>query len=289
MQAANISMAKTTTRFTARPASSRIRAIGAATLAILGMFGCSGVQEDGAPAGSVDASRIPDAVPRQEPKSRYGNPSTYKVNGKRYYTLKSSSGYRERGIASWYGRKFHGRLTSSREPYDMYAMTAAHRTLPLPTYVRVKNLRNGRSIVVRVNDRGPFIPNRVIDLSYVAATKLGIVRDGTGLVEVTAIDPTRTKTYTSAGSRLKGSVHADSPPRLFLQIGAFGNRYNAERLQARIEPALAATVRIQTLTGDSPPLYRVQVGPLASVQRVDDLSSRLQQDWGLNDMHVVVD
>ena len=110
--------------------------------------------------------------------------------GETYKVLDSSQGYQERGVASWYGKKFHGRKTSSQEPYDMYAMTAAHKELPLPTYVRVRNLKNNRSIVVRVNDRGPFIDNRLIDLSYSAALKLDMVRDGTSLVEVTAISTT---------------------------------------------------------------------------------------------------
>jgi rare lipoprotein A len=170
----------------------------------------------------------------------------------------------------------------------MYAMTAAHRTLPLPTYARVRNLRNGRSVVVRINDRGPFHPNRIIDLSYAAASRLGIARNGTGLVEVTAIDPTRPVPL-AAAPRPDHTNLPVRPPRLFLQVGAFGSRNNAERLQARIEPALAASVRIQALASDSRPLYRVQIGPLATVQRVDALSSRLQRDWGLNDMYVVVD
>ena len=136
----------------------------------------------------VDISGIEDAVPRNEPVSRYGNPASYVVYGKRYYTMPSSKGHRERGIASWYGTKFHGQRTSSGETYDMYKMTAAHKTLPLPSYVEVRNLRNNRTIVVKVNDRGPFVHDRIIDLSYVAAAKLGIQEDGTGLVEIRALD-----------------------------------------------------------------------------------------------------
>jgi len=131
---------------------------------------------------------VPDAVPRAEPKSRYGNPPYYDVFGKRYYVLSSSADYVERGVASWYGPGFHQVLTSTREPYDMYGMTAAHRTLPLPAYVRVTNLQNGRSVVVRVNDRGPFVGNRIIDLSYTAAAKLDMLRDGTAMVEVRSLD-----------------------------------------------------------------------------------------------------
>ncbi len=147
------------------------------------------------PAGDAESgpgipiSDIRDAVPRPEVKSPSGNPESYEVDGKRYRVLDTSAGYRERGIASWYGEKFHGRLTSSGVPYDMYRMTAAHKTLPLPTYVRVTNLENGRSVVLRVNDRGPLIEGRIIDVSFVAAQKLGLVGTGTARVEVEALHP----------------------------------------------------------------------------------------------------
>jgi rare lipoprotein A len=131
---------------------------------------------------------VPDMVPRIEPRSRNGNPPFYDVMGKRYFVLSSGVGYVERGVASWYGPGFHKVRTSTGEPYDMYAMTAAHKTLPLPAYVRVTNLQNGRSIVVRVNDRGPFVGNRIIDLSYTAASKLDMLRNGTAMVEVRTLE-----------------------------------------------------------------------------------------------------
>jgi rare lipoprotein A len=131
---------------------------------------------------------MPDAIPRIEPRARSGNPPFYKVFGKRYYVLSSSVGYRERGVASWYGPGFHKVRTSIGELYDMYGMSAAHKTLPLPAYVRVTNLQNGRSVVVRVNDRGPFVGNRIIDLSYSAAAKLDMLRNGTAMVEVRSVD-----------------------------------------------------------------------------------------------------
>jgi len=267
--------------------SVHIRATTIAILICTGLLGCSsGEKSDGPPAGAIDVSAIPDAVPRVEGRSRYGNPASYKVNGKRYYTLKSSRDYRERGVASWYGSKFHGRLTSSREPYDMYAMTAAHCTLPLPTYARVTNLRNSRSVVVRINDRGPFHANRVIDLSYAAATKLGIVGGGTGLVEVTAIDPTAPETRPPPKKREPTPRPA---PRLYLQIGAFGSRFNAEQLQARITPTVSETVHIHKLERNPHPLYRVRIGPLDSVQLADNLSGELKRRLGLAEMHVVVE
>jgi rare lipoprotein A len=141
-----------------------------------------------APETAPAATSVPDAVPRIEPRSRNGNPPFYDVFGKRYFVLSSSVGYVERGVASWYGPGFQKVRTSIGEPYDMYGMTAAHKTLPLPAYVRVTNLQNGRSVVVRVNDRGPFVGNRIIDLSYTAASKLDMLRNGTAIVEVRSLD-----------------------------------------------------------------------------------------------------
>lgn len=145
--------------------------------------------KDGPPNYYVDVNKIPNATPKVEPLARYGNLPTYTVFGKRYHTLKSSSGYTAVGTASWYGTQFHALRTSSGERYNMLAMTAAHKTLPLPTYVEVTNLRNGRKVIVKVNDRGPFSSNRIIDLSYVAAKKLGMIGHGTAKVMVKAIDP----------------------------------------------------------------------------------------------------
>ncbi len=137
----------------------------------------------------IDFDEIPDAIPRAEIKSRSGNPETYVIDGVTYHVMDTSAGYREEGMASWYGGYFHGRLTSSGDVYDMYQMTAAHKSLPLPTYVRVTHLGNGRSVVLRVNDRGPFVEDRIIDLSFAAASKLGMAVIGTAMVEVVALDP----------------------------------------------------------------------------------------------------
>jgi rare lipoprotein A len=155
---------------------------------------------------------VPDAIPRAEPRSIYGNPPSYEVFGKRYYVMVSSVGYVERGVASWYGPGFHKELTSVREPYDMYGMTAAHKTLPLPAYVRVTNLQNGRSCVVRVNDRGPFVGNRIIDLSYTAAAKLDMLRDGTAMVEVRVLQPLEPGLDTHLTVASVGALPLASPP-----------------------------------------------------------------------------
>ena len=182
----------------------------------------SGVR-DSAPDRKLDPDTIVDAVPRDEPRSRYGNPKSYAVFGRRYQVMESSAGHREKGIASWYGSKFHGRRTSSGEAYDMYAMTAAHKNLPLPTYVRVTNLRNGRSAVVKVNDRGPFHDNRIIDLSYAAATKLGILATGTGLVEISAIDVRQQAEPDPQAVNVAQPADGEEIPGVFIQVGAFSS------------------------------------------------------------------
>ncbi len=244
--------------------------------------------KDGPPrSGSSRMSDLPgDAVPRPEPKSRYGNGPVYEVFGKNYTVMKSSVGYKERGVASWYGKKFHGRLTSNREPYDMHAMTAAHKTLPLPTYVRVRNLSNNRSIVVRVNDRGPFVHNRIIDLSYSAALKLDIVNSGTGLVEVEAISfdepsgdrPVRQTTTPAPVARTPDPA----PPkidenRIYLQVGAFGSRENAENRLAELKGASILSAFIVEDTSVAPALYRVRVGPIRGVEQYDIVVEELEK------------
>jgi len=254
--------------------------------------------QDSAPYQGVDVSAVKDAIPRVEPVSRYGNPSSYVVRGKRHNTLTSSKGYRERGVASWYGTKFHGHRTSSGESYDMYKMSAAHKTLPLPTYARVSNLRNGRSVIVKINDRGPFHENRLIDLSYAAASRLGILGKGTGLVEVEAIDPL---VYTA--NKLERHVAASQPkishqaaatthqarPSLYLQLGAFSSRSNAERLQARLRTSkLPGELRITEAVSDLKPVFRLRIGPLANVETADRLT-RMLTDQGIGSPHVVID
>jgi rare lipoprotein A len=258
-------------------------AVGLALLA-----GCCGrgpslpVERDG-PGSAIDFSSIPDAVPRAEPLSRGGNMASYVVFGKRYQTLASSAGFVERGVASWYGSKFHGRKTSNGEVFDMYAMTAAHKHLPLPTFVEVVNLENGRRVVVRVNDRGPFHENRVIDLSYAAAGRLGMLGKGTALVEVRAIDPGRKAPTTRLAAAPAGQTVA-AGPRIYLQAGAFSSGDNAERLRERLERELARAVRVIP----AGTVHRVQVGPLASVEIADQVSAQMHRA-GIQTPLVVID
>lgn len=241
---------------------------------------------DSAPRQPVDLSRVPDAVPRAEPFSKYGNPASYEVGYQRYYVLKDNANYIERGVASWYGTKFHGKRTSSGEPYNMYAMTAAHKTLPLPTYARITNLRNGRTVVVKINDRGPFKDNRLIDLSYAAAVKLGITAEGTGLVEVRALDPGNPEE-----KRAPGPVTAAPPagnPSLYLQIGAFSSAENAERMRTRLGNVAHGHVRVVRAEIDRRTVYRVRIGPIAGVDEADRMSRELAQ-LGLEDARIVID
>lgn len=277
----------------------RLRTLAAIVAATGFLTGCATAPStDGAdepPSGGFVPP--PDAVPRPESRSKYGNGPVYEVFGERYTVLDSASGYAERGVASWYGKKFHGRLTSNREPYDMYEMTAAHKSLPLPSYVRVRNLANDRSVIVRVNDRGPFVHNRIIDLSYAAAMKLDMVDAGTSLVEVTAItfdEPT--------GDRPVRAVTPAAPPtsvlpptnpagneavaqetdkadagithEVFAQIGAFGSRENAE---LRLEALHQRGILNAFIDPDDSvePLFRVRVGPITEVEQFDMLVEEL--------------
>ncbi len=225
------------------------------------------------PAPPTNLAAIPDAVPRAEPRTRRGNPPTYEVLGKRYAVMATDTGYKERGVASWYGPNFHAKATSNGDAYDMYAMTAAHKTLPIPAYVRVTNLSNGRSVVVRVNDRGPFVDNRIIDLSYTAAWKLDMLRSGTAFVEVEALAPGQ-NTITAA------AVPAPPPPPLsatrgwYVQAGAFAVEDNAARLVARLKDAGLADVTLRN-PGKDGKLWRVRIGPVADVTGYDQLITRL--------------
>jgi rare lipoprotein A len=235
-------------------------------------------------------------VPRAEPRSVRGNPASYEVYGQRYVVLASAAGFSERGVASWYGPDFHGKSTSSGETYDMYAMTAAHKTLPIPCYARITNLSNQRSIIVRINDRGPFVANRIVDLSYTAAARLDMLRNGTAFVELVVLTPgensaawplaaqaaelptpTLATAPATAPAPAPASARAPAPPAtiasgMYLRVGTFASRDNALKLQSRLQ---AAGIADALLAATDSSLTRVRIGPLASVDEYDTLMAHL--------------
>lgn len=213
-------------------------------------------EKDGAPPGPAP-SWFSKVFPKHEPLSRYGNPGTYQVDGHTYEILTSAGGYRARGLASWYGTKFHSRRTSSGEDYDMYKLTAAHKTLPIPTYVRVKNLSNGREAIVRVNDRGPFHSGRVIDLSYAAAAKLGLLPKGTAPVEIEALSTTT-----------HGKAHV---AHYYLQAGAFSSEKFAQSLRSKLSKLTPSPVFIEKYQQK----FIVRAGPFANKQMTEQLKKSL--------------
>ena len=212
----------------------------------------------------ADLAAVPDAVPVALPKSRYGNPKDYEVLGERYFVLNSAAGYKERGRASWYGTKFHGKRTSSGEPYDMFAMTAAHKTLPLPTYVRVTHLGNGKSVVVKVNDRGPFHVGRIIDLSYTAAARLDILGHGSALVEVEALAP--------------GAPLATAAAPAFLEVGATNDPIQAVALREEVTQLGIASVEIRSEEHGDEMWHRVLVGPFKDSASLEAVRQRLEAE-----------
>ncbi len=294
------------------------------------------VAGDGPPESEFDVTHIPNATPRIEPLSRYGNPNKYEVFGKHYYTLPHSDGYSAEGTASWYGRKFHGQRTSSGEKFDMYGMTAAHRSLPLPTYAKIENLHNGKEVIVKINDRGPFVKNRLIDLSYAAAKKLGIHSSGTGKVRITAIDPvawhkqqkehtlakadnkltkaktsksaakgakdnkattlvqadkaktastaksskdTKTSKATKVASAAKATDKATDKKQIYIQLGAFSKKNNAQKLADKATTLTTAlnNINVQVHEGklSDKGAYKVRVGPLKDEKEAKTLQKKL--------------
>ena len=221
----------------------------------------------------IDIRNIPDAVPRAPEGSVKSAPYTF--NGVRYKTLKTAAGYRKKGMASWYGAKFHGYKTANGEIYDMYAMTAAHKTLPLPSYARVTNLKNNRSVIVRVNDRGPFHGNRKIDLSWAAAKRLDYHQNGTASVLIEGIDTSPEGLLAFQRSQEKEPVSADDESdQLYLQVAALGNRDNANALKEKLVSVIDTPVHIRTSESDK--LHRVRVGPISSESELSILQQRLQ-------------
>jgi len=240
--------------------------------------------KDSAPQGGIpDVHLIPEPEVRAEPRSRYGNRSPYKVLGKSYRVLDSAEGYAETGIASYYGNKFHGRRTSNLEVYDMYAFTAAHKTLPLPSFARVTNLANGQSVVVRVNDRGPFHEGRIIDLSYAAAVKIGLDRAGTARVEVVGLSPGENARQqydavaTAAPAPASGMdlLVAATVPGVVLQVASFATRENAERALALLGGAGIAHPHLVDADANGQRVWRLRVGPVDPAAAAE-LGLRLQ-------------
>lgn len=221
----------------------------------------------GLPPLPRDWRSIPNPVPQYLPPAPLGNPPSYAVDGKRYYVLSSADGYNRVGVASWYGPNFDGRYTADGDRYNMYAMTAANKVLPLPTFVRVTDLGNGRSVIVKVNDRGPFVPHRLIDLSYLAAAKLGMLATGTALVEVRALTP-------NSPARLQSALQT-SAPLLYVQVGAFAVPRDAERTFNRLRAAGMRNVIVLSPADTGGSLYRVRVGPIHDVSQFDRLAARL--------------
>jgi rare lipoprotein A len=240
-----------------------------------------------APPAPLTPDSVPDAIPRVEPRSRGGNPPFYDVFGKRYFVLSSNAGYVERGVASWYGPGFHKIRTSTGELYDMYGMTAAHKTLPLPAYVRVTNLQNGRSVVVRVNDRGPFVGNRIIDLSYTAAAKLDMLRNGTAMVEVRSVDSPAPVSMTTVAPAADVPA-AIAGPGLFVQAGAFSDPANAERLAEKLRGRSYGNVFVRDDQIAGRRMYRVRIGPVPDVAEFDRVVAALER-VGINDAHLALD
>lgn len=254
----------------------------------------------------ADLASIPDAVPKVEPLKAAAN-RPYSAMGKEYVPLADARGFKERGLASWYGRRYNGKATSSGETYDMYAMTAAHPTLPIPSYARVTNLANGRSVVVRINDRGPFHDGRVIDLSYTAAWKLDILK-GVTPVEVDAIDPavpvpdnvatvepiptaTQAKVEETALTPLEpvatpATASATPATGTYLQLGAFATSDSAGQVARRVEERVGATLpAIHTVKAGS--VVKVQMGPFASLAQADQAARLVEQETGIHPFKVI--
>tara|TARA_R110001592_G_scaffold138511_5_gene357698 strand:- start:1 stop:750 length:750 start_codon:yes stop_codon:yes gene_type:complete len=240
------------------------------------------MEHDVGPKGLFDASDVPDAIPVWEPISRQGNKSPYTVRGIKYHIADTSKGYREEGYASWYGLKFHGELTSNGETYNMYAMSAAHKNLPIPSYVRVTNLENNKQVIVRVNDRGPFHKGRVIDLSYAAATKLGYAQKGTARVALELIQ-------LESGSSIAGESVRISTDKVayFIQVAAFSLKESAEKaLEQLKEVKNIPEVFIGSVSLGGGDVHRVRIGPFLSEENANS-SLKLLKNRGFSGSHVI--
>ena len=263
-----------------------------AALLLLSLSGCQSGDsfarlKDSGPSHDVDVSQLENAVPRVDPITIAGNKNPYTVNGVTYQLMPAAKGYSEEGMASWYGNKFHGRKTSNGETYSMYGMTAAHKTLPIPAYVRVTNLANGRQIIVRVNDRGPFHGGRIIDLSYAGAKKLGYANSGTARVRVEAIDPVNFQPNSVSLPSLSAQV--DKPEKIqslavatngraaqsFLQVGVYSSMNSARQLQDQLSSITTFPVSVRRFGEVKSPVFKVWIGPIVDQLQLAALRDRL--------------
>ncbi|TQV73976.1 septal ring lytic transglycosylase RlpA family protein [Aliikangiella marina] len=247
-------------------------------LTVLLLSGCVSLfeEKDAAPVGGIDWARVKQVTPKPEPRSRYGNPPSYEQNGITYTLLASADNYKQKGVASWYGTKFHGRRTSSGETYDMFKMTAAHKTLPIPVYARVRNLDNGKEIVVKINDRGPFAKNRIIDLSYAAAHELGMAEAGTANVEVETISFSESRaTRVARSEQPTDSDHNHANKKRYVQVGAYSNHKTAQKLAKVLDREIRLPVKITSVWSNKKKLYRVRIGPVPSQQTAEELVATL--------------
>ncbi len=233
------------------------------------------ISDDRAPKDAPDVTKVEDAHPKYEPYSKGGNPKSYTVLGKSYQVMPSGKGFSQSGVASWYGAKFHGHLTSNGETYDMYSMSAAHKTLPLPSYVKVTNIANNKSVIVRVNDRGPFHGNRIIDLSYAAAHKLDMLKTGTANVNIEVIHIENPESIVLAELQ---ETHL-----YYVQVVASSDKNRINQLAAQLATQYEVDTRIQQ-TGE---LYKLQLGPLGGQQLADKLHQQLQQNGYPNSYRIM--
>jgi rare lipoprotein A len=279
----------------------KIRRIPVVALGLAALAGC-------ASGGGQRVSEIDhDSIITPE-RTRAGNPPVYEVFGETYYTRGDSADYRERGVASWYGEDFHGRSTANGETYNMHALTAAHKTLPIPTWVEVTNLENDRRVIVKVNDRGPFVAGRIIDLSYAAATELDMIRAGTARVEVRALGvpvggalpgtqvaaareaeprPRPRFSLISEAAAADLDSRTQAVPQVFAQVGAFSSRENADRLVGRLRAGGHGDAFVVSESAGAGALHRVRIGPLPGVAAFDDVRRELSE-LGLRESLLVV-
>ncbi|WP_444940877.1 septal ring lytic transglycosylase RlpA family protein [Microbulbifer sp. ZKSA004] len=269
-------------------------------LAVLILAACSGPQpkpqktentkqpdfnsiKDSGPAAPVNMQAAPEPIPVREPIGDAGNKSPYKVNGVTYRVRNDVKGYKEVGQASWYGTKFHGRRTANGEVYNMYAMSAAHKTLPLPSYAKVTNLDNGRSIIVRVNDRGPFVHGRIIDLSYTAAQKLGYIDKGIARVEVEALDPAALPAANEVLANSDGTAGLAEdttiklPDNTYLQVGAYSSSAQAQEIRTQLVAAIDYPVAVSSVQSGGKTYYRVRIGPLTQQRALATARETVEQ------------